>query len=42
MTSGQLSARRNRQIRIMQTLALIAPSGSPFGRNDVAASHWKV
>ncbi|KXG25329.1 hypothetical protein SORBI_3007G159200 [Sorghum bicolor] len=43
MTQGQLSARRNRQIRIMQTLALIAPSGSPFGRNEVvAAMHQKV
>ncbi|XP_015696116.1 uncharacterized protein LOC102711723 isoform X1 [Oryza brachyantha] len=32
---GQLSAR---QIRIMQSLALIAPSGSPFGKNGPFAS----
>uniref|UniRef100_A0A0E0LVY6 PWWP domain-containing protein n=1 Tax=Oryza punctata TaxID=4537 RepID=A0A0E0LVY6_ORYPU len=32
---GQLSAR---QIRIMQSLALIAPSGSPFGKNGLVAS----
>uniref|UniRef100_A0A0D9X8X5 PWWP domain-containing protein n=1 Tax=Leersia perrieri TaxID=77586 RepID=A0A0D9X8X5_9ORYZ len=32
---GQLSAR---QIRIMQSLALIAPSGSPFGKKGMVAS----
>uniref|UniRef100_A0A0E0IDD8 PWWP domain-containing protein n=2 Tax=Oryza TaxID=4527 RepID=A0A0E0IDD8_ORYNI len=32
---GQVSAR---QIRIMQSLALIAPSGSPFGKNGLVAS----
>ncbi|KAL6661659.1 hypothetical protein ACP70R_001043 [Stipagrostis hirtigluma subsp. patula] len=34
---GQLSARQIRQIRIMQSLGLIAPSGSPFGKCGVAA-----
>ncbi|KAF8769540.1 hypothetical protein HU200_006578 [Digitaria exilis] len=32
-TPGNLSARQVRQIRIMQSLGLIAPSGSPFGKN---------
>ncbi|KAK8451306.1 hypothetical protein SEVIR_6G190600v4 [Setaria viridis] len=34
-TPGQLSAR---QIRIMQSLGLIAPSGSPFGRDRAVAT----
>ncbi|KAJ1268868.1 hypothetical protein BS78_07G166700 [Paspalum vaginatum] len=39
-TPGQPSARQIRQIRIMQSLGLMAPPGSPFGRNAVvAASH---
>ncbi|XP_062195078.1 uncharacterized protein LOC133898410 isoform X3 [Phragmites australis] len=37
---GTLSARQIRQIRIMQSLGLIAPSGSPFGKiGVVAATH---
>ncbi|KAL6858834.1 hypothetical protein ACP4OV_017836 [Aristida adscensionis] len=35
---GQLSARQIRQIRIMQSLGLIAPSGSPFGKTGVFAA----
>ncbi|TVU05517.1 hypothetical protein EJB05_48683 [Eragrostis curvula] len=35
---AQLSPRQMRQIRIMQSLGLIAPSGSPFGKNTVIAA----
>ncbi|CAL5005717.1 unnamed protein product [Urochloa decumbens] len=37
-TPGQLSPRQIRQIRIMQSLGLIAPSGSPFSKNEAVAA----
>ncbi|KAK3123678.1 hypothetical protein QOZ80_8AG0634490 [Eleusine coracana subsp. coracana] len=35
---GQLSPRQIRQVRIMQSLGLMAPSGSPFGKTRVFAA----
>ncbi|CAO2173152.1 unnamed protein product [Urochloa humidicola] len=37
-TLGQLSPRQIRQIRIMQSLGLIAPSGSPFSKSEAVAA----